>query len=109
MSKLAAYLKKQPKTVEFVKKLGDLEVFVWRINVQHADRYFEATRVEANENDPDRHAKALAFMICDKDGNQIFSQDEADIAELRQVDFYDFVEIKTAFFKLNGLGDSEKK
>lgn len=109
MSKLKAYLKDRQKQVEFVKKLGDLDVFVWRLSVANADRYFDAMKIESDEKDAFKHAKMLAFMICDKDGVQIFEQTEQDLNDLQQVDFYDFVEIKTAFFKLNGLNDSEKK
>ena len=111
MSILKNYIASQKSEPVFVKKLGDFEVYTFKMKVSEANDFLNVFNTEANKNDKLQNAKKLAFMIVDKSGKKPFSIDNADdLADLQELPFDDFQAIANKFNEINGFSlEPEKK
>ena len=111
MSVLKNYIASQKTEPVFVKKLGDFEVYTFKMKVAEANDFLNVFNTEANKNDKLQNAKKLAFMIVDKSGKKPFSIDNADdLADLQELPFDDFQAIANKFNEINGFSlENEKK
>lgn len=111
MSVLKNYIASQKTEPVFIKKLGDFEVYTFKMKVAEANDFLNIFNTETNKNDKLQNAKKLAFMIVDKSGKKPFSIDNADdLADLQELPFDDFQAIANKFNEINGFSlETEKK